>query len=211
MKITLTRTTAIGCAVATTLYMTAVLAVTGTAQVSERTPLAMGSSRITITGTSNIHAYSATTTHVRVTRALGAVPAGPEFWDALQRPGAIDAFEIAVAAATLASPKDGLDKNMHRALKVHEHADITFRLLRLEPAAVGVLKAVGMLRIAGVEREIAMDLKTVRQESGLAVKGDVQIVMTDYGIKPPTARLGMLKTDPKVTVSFETLIVVPLT
>jgi hypothetical protein len=35
--------------------------------------------------------------------------------------------------------------------------------------------------------------------------------MTDYGIKPPTAMLGMLKTDPKVTVSFETMLVVPLT
>jgi hypothetical protein len=26
--------------------------------------------------------------------------------------------------------------------------------------------------------------------------------MTDYGIAPPKAMLGMLKTDPKVTVSF---------
>jgi hypothetical protein len=35
--------------------------------------------------------------------------------------------------------------------------------------------------------------------------------MTDYGIKPPTAMLGMLKTDPKVTVTFETVLTTPLT
>ena len=28
--------------------------------------------------------------------------------------------------------------------------------------------------------------------------------MTDFGITPPKAMLGMLKTDPKVTVTFET-------
>ena len=34
--------------------------------------------------------------------------------------------------------------------------------------------------------------------------------MTDYGITPPKAMLGMLKTDPKVTVTFETVLSVPL-
>jgi hypothetical protein len=35
--------------------------------------------------------------------------------------------------------------------------------------------------------------------------------MTDYGIAPPKAMLGMLKTDPRVTVSFEAVLSVPLT
>jgi hypothetical protein len=35
--------------------------------------------------------------------------------------------------------------------------------------------------------------------------------MTDYGIKPPTAMLGLLKTDPKITVTFEAVLSVPLT
>ncbi len=35
--------------------------------------------------------------------------------------------------------------------------------------------------------------------------------MTDFGIAPPKAMLGMLKTDSKVTVSFETVLSVPLT
>jgi len=176
-------------------------------------PLAIDAARITITGTSNIHPYTASTTAVRVTRAsLGTTVAGPGFWDAIVKPGALEAFEVAIPAAQLTSPKEGLDKNMHKALKVQEHADITFRLTALEPgASAGTLKARGSLRIAGVERDVVLDLTTERHEGTLRVKGRLDLLMTDYGIKPPTAMLGMLKTDPRVTVTFETVLGVPLT
>ena len=68
-----------------------------------------------------------------------------------------------------------------------------------------------MLRIAGVEREVALDAEDQRRDAALVVTGSLPLLMTDYGIKPPTAMLGMLKTDPKVTVSFETVLAVPLT
>ena len=174
--------------------------------------LGVGSARVTIAGTSNIHPYTASTTVVRVARAqLAATVAGPEFWDNLVKPGAIEAFEIAIPAATLASTKEGLDKNMHKALKTQEHPDITFRLARVETAAAGGVKLVGTLRIAGVEREVALNATTRRNDSGLTVKGELQLLMTDYGITPPKAMLGMLKTDPKVTVTFETVLAIPLT
>ena len=172
--------------------------------------LALGSARITITGTSNIHDYTASTSTVRLTAVkLGA---GAEHsWDTVLTPGVVEQFEIAIAAASLTSPKEGLDKNMHKALKVQEHPDITFRLLRLEPAAAaGAVKATGMLRIAGVEREIAIDLQTTRHDSTLTVTGEVPLLMTDYGIKAPTAMLGMLKTDPKITITFDAAIAAPL-
>jgi polyisoprenoid-binding protein YceI len=176
-------------------------------------PLAIDSARITISGTSNIHAYTASTTTVRVTRAqLGSVEPGPELWANALRPGGVDAFEIAIPAATLTSPKDGLDKNMHKALKVTEHPDITFRLSRLEGAEEsGTVRGVGTLRVAGVEREVTLVLKTQRTNTKLTVTGEVQLLMTDFGITPPKAMLGMLKTDPKVTVTFETVLGIPLT
>jgi len=61
------------------------------------------------------------------------------------------------------------------------------------------------------EREVVLDLTTVRHDATLTVKGTLDLLMTDYGIKPPTAMLGMLKTEPKVTVTFETVLAVPLT
>ena len=68
-----------------------------------------------------------------------------------------------------------------------------------------------MLQIAGVEREVAIDITTKRTGATLDGAGPVELLMTDYGIKPPIAMLGMLKTDPKVTVTFETVLAIPLT
>jgi polyisoprenoid-binding protein YceI len=177
-------------------------------------PLALDSAKVSLAGTSNIHEYTASTTKVRIIRAqLGASAVGAEFWENALKPGTVDTFEIAVAAGTLTSPKEGLDKNMYKALKVQEFPDITFRLVRFDLAGkpAGAAKAIGMLKIAGVEREVAMDITTKRTDTTLAVQGRIELLMTDYGIKPPTAMLGMLKTDPKVTVTFETVLSVPLT
>ena len=198
------------CAIGAALAAAAMFPVSG-AEPDSRALLALDQARVSIDGTSNIHAYTASTTTVRVTRArLAGWVVGPDFWQEILKPGALEVFEIAVPAATLTSPKEGLDKNMHKALKVTEHPDITFRLVRTEPTAAGV-KATGVLQIAGVEREVVLDLTTTRADSALAVKGSLRLLMTDYGITPPKAMLGMLKTDPKVTVTFETVLTVPLT
>jgi polyisoprenoid-binding protein YceI len=192
--------------------LASVLAAIAISPLSGAAPLAIDRARVTIDGTSNIHAYTASTTTVRVTRLqLASTVAGPNFWEEIVRPGGLEAFEIAIPAATLTSPKDGLDKNMHKALRTAEFPDITFRLLRVLPGDAGALKATGVLKIAGQEREVTLDLKTLRKESTLAVSGQVQLLMTDFGIKPPTAMLGMLKTDPKVTITFETVLAIPLT
>jgi polyisoprenoid-binding protein YceI len=177
-------------------------------------PLTFATGTISIAGTSNVHAYTASTATVRVTRVqLAAAVAGPTFWEEVVKPGAVEAFEISIPAASLTSPKKDLDKNMHKALNVTEHQDITFRLRRLEPrpGAPGALRGIGVLQIAGVEREVALDLTTTRTDAGLQVHGALDLLMTDYGITPPKAMLGMLKTDPKVTVTFDTLISVPST
>jgi polyisoprenoid-binding protein YceI len=181
---------------------------------SAEVPLALDSAKVTIAGTSNIHEYTASTTKVRITRAqLGAPVAGAEFWQNALKPGAVETFELAIAAGTLTSPKEGLDKNMYKALKVQEFPDITFRLVRfdLTDKPAGAAKVIGVLKIAGVEREVAMDITTKRTDTTLTVQGRLDLLMTDYGIKPPTAMLGMLKTDPKVTVTFETVLSIPLT
>ena len=174
-------------------------------------PLKLSAARVTIAGTSNIHPFTASTTDVRMSRLVLAPPDG-DFLQSAVKPGALEAFEIVIKAASLTSPKDGLDKNMHKALKVAEFPEITFTLARTEAgAAPSTLKAIGLLKIAGVEREVALNLKVGVNASTITVIGEVPLLMTDYGIKPPTAMLGMLKTDPKITITFETVLGIPLT
>jgi len=173
-------------------------------------PLTLASATVSIAGTSNIHEWTAATTDVRVTRiALAKGVSGAGVLAAALNPGAVEAFEIAIRTAALSSPKDGVDKNMHKALKAEQFKDITFRLLRLE--AKPALRAIGMLTIAGVEREVAFELKTTATATALTITGEVPLLMTDYGITPPKAMLGMLKTDPKITVKFEVVLAAPQT
>ena len=171
-------------------------------------PVAIDSARISIAGTSNIHPYTASTTAVHVTRAQLANGAGNANWDAILKPGALEAFDVTIAAATLTSPREGLDANMHKALNVEQFPEITFRLRRIDGAA-DAQTAVGVLRIAGVDREVTLAIHTERKNAALVVKGELRLLMTDFGITPPKALMGMLKTDPKVTVTFEAALAIP--
>jgi hypothetical protein len=169
-------------------------------------PLAVDTARVVVNGTSNIHAYTAESKDVRLVTAKVANPPTAAFWADVVKPGELVAFEIALRADSLHSTKDGLDKNMHKALKAEQHPEIAFRLSRLENTPAGVKKAIGVLRVAGVEREVALDVTLTRRDAALVVTGQTAFLMTDFGITPPKAMLGMLKTDPKVTITFETVL-----
>ena len=174
-------------------------------------PLAVNTARITIAGTSNVHDWTAETTQATVTRVqFAAETAGPSFWDEVQKPGALTAFDLTIPATSLKSEKEGLDKNMFKALKTKEHPEITFKLARLEGTG-GLLKASGTLQVAGVEREITLPLKTTRKGSMLSVTGEVDVLMTDHGIAPPKAMMGMIKSDPKIKVTFELVLALATT
>ncbi|MEO6213232.1 MAG: YceI family protein [Vicinamibacterales bacterium] len=180
-------------------------------RTAAQAPLEVNAARITIAGTSNVHDWTASTTEAKVTRVqFASVPAGESFWEDAQKPGALEAFEITVPAAMLKSEKEGLDKNMYKALKTKEFPEITFRLARLEGTGAA-LKASGTLRIAGVDREITVPVKTTRKGSMLNVTGETDLLMTDYGIAPPKAMMGMIKTDPKIKITFELLLAVATT
>ena len=194
------------------LASTAALAVT-TAAVpplhAGTATLSLASGQVTIEGSSNLHPYTASTTAVRLTKVIAAAPAGA-LLDQVLQPGGIEAFDLVITASSLKSPKDAIDKNMHKALKAEEHREIAFSLRTLEPAG-DKLRAAGTLTIAGVQRDVLLDLQAQRSGDCLTVTGATDILMTDYGITPPKAMLGMLKTDPKVRVRFELVLAGPQT
>jgi polyisoprenoid-binding protein YceI len=166
------------------------------------TPLALAAARVSLEGSSNIHAFTASTTDVRVTAVeIGGTPTG-ELFDSVLQPGGLKTFDVEIAAASLSSPKDGIDKNMHKALKVREHPAIRFSLRTFESTG-DAYRAVGSLTIAGVEKEVTLTLQIQRKGAALAVTGATDLLMTDFGITPPKAMLGMLRTNPKVQIRIE--------
>lgn len=175
--------------------------------------LALSKTKVTIDGTSNVHDWTAASSTVRVAQAKVAADAkGAGFWDAVVKPGAIEAFQVVIPVTTLTSPRSGLDNNMYKALKSDKHKDITFRLKSLTPkAAAGAFTAAGVLSVAGVERDVNLDITVGRSGQNLVVRGTADILMTDFGIDPPRALLGTVRSSPNVTIKFETVVSSPLT
>jgi len=119
----------------------------------------------------------------------------------------LTALSVQVEAEGLQSNKKGMNKDAYAALKTEDFPYLTFELgevNRLEEQADGHLVDVsGELSIAGTT--LAVDLQaTCAVEAGqrVACSGDYTLNMTDYGVEPPKAMLGMVKAGEEVTVTY---------
>jgi len=177
------------------------------AQVQARGPVVVSSARVTIAGSSNVIDWSATTTAARTAnvKVTSDLPGGDFFWVGVLQPGAVSSFDLVVPVTALVSDRDNFTADLHKALKADQFPDIVFRLVRLEQRPGGAI-AHGTLQVAGVVREVALPVVTSTRNGALWVSGSIDLMMTDFGIEPPTAMLGTLKTNPKVTVRFETVL-----
>ena len=85
------------------------------------------SATLSISGTSTMHPYTVSTKALKVSAAIAsAVDA-----QALLQPGALQGFELQIPVNTFTSDKDGLTKQMFKAIKADKHPTITFRLNEL--------------------------------------------------------------------------------
>jgi polyisoprenoid-binding protein YceI len=160
----------------------------------------VNSATLSLSGTSTMHPYTVSTKALKVSAASSSAADV----QALLQPDALQGFELQIPVNTFTSDKDGLTKQMFKAMKADKHPTITFRLDSYTVEAGGAtVKPKGTLTVAGVERPIDMVLEVKEQAGRLHVRGTRDLLMTEFGIKPPTMFMGMLKTDDKVTITFE--------
>jgi len=159
------------------------------------------SAALSINGTSTMHDYTVST---KVLKVNGALTTATDIKELLQ-PGALQNFELQLPLNAFTSDKDGLTKQMFKAMKADKHPVITFKLTgyTVDPAAAGAtIKATGTLTVAGVEKPVEVMLDARESAGGLQISGSRDLLMTEFGIKPPTMFMGMLKTHDKVTIKF---------
>jgi polyisoprenoid-binding protein YceI len=101
-----------------------------------------------------------------------------------------------------------MDRLMHGALKSGEHPQIVYELTSTEPTPAGAgkyrLTTGGRTTIAGITREVEGSVEVERLDNGmLRFSGSYPLQMSDYGITPPTAMFGALRTGDRVVVHFD--------
>lgn len=120
--------------------------------------------------------------------------------------------EITVDVASIetdSSSRDAYFRDM--ALRTAEHPTATFTLTGPVTAAstpaVGEVQAVtatGELTIAGVTREVTVDLEAVLNEGSGQVAGSIPITFADFGVEAPN--LGFVSVEPDGFVEFSLVI-----
>ncbi|PXA03563.1 hypothetical protein DDZ13_11320 [Coraliomargarita sinensis] len=169
------------------------------------------SGKILITGTSSLHDWEIVGKNIAGSLTVTTTKNGERD---LEVSLPVEA-QVKIPVKSLESGKGIMDKKMFKALEGKKHENVLFVLDSLEiveadpdpeKANLQVLnvKAKGKLSIAGETRWIqfpaAIDWDAAKKL--VSVSGETDIRMTDFGIDPPTALLGTLKTGNEVKVSF---------
>ena len=150
--------------------------------------------------------------HAFLEEERGAIERGEGFGMALAAdrngyPGPRHVLEMKKELKLTPAQEAAMDKLMADALKAKTHPEIRFEMTSATPRSTNgnafVLETKGKLTIAGVTRDVAFDVQGSRNADGrYTLVGQAPIKMSDYGIKPPTAMMGTIKTGNDVKVTF---------
>jgi polyisoprenoid-binding protein YceI len=189
------------------IALTLLLAATFVAATERARFTPANASSITITGVSTVHEWSMSGSTIDGTIDIApeivAAPASAEAWTSDR--AALVSVKILVANIT--SPHDRMNRIMLDAMKAKNHPEVRYdlleaRLLKGSPDAF-VMTTRGKLTIAGVTRDVAMDVAAARNgEKRYILTGQAPLKMTDFGITPPTAMMGTIRSADQVKVSF---------
>lgn len=162
-------------------------------------PVSNSGSTLTLSGTSNVRDWQA-----RANRFRGSIFVQKEE----NRLKKVEELQFQVFSESLKSEKEKLTGNMHQLLKTGEYDFITYKLDKVENLKCNseescTLATSGVLIVAGVSKPIDLLLDMSLSEDQIVLTGNTSLLMTDFNIEPPSALLGLLKTDNEVNVDFK--------
>lgn len=119
--------------------------------------------------------------------------------------------EIVVQAKDLKGGKSTImDRLMYDALMVDEHPTITYRLTSADNATAAAsdgtftLATTGKLTLTGTTKDVKIEVTGApRADGSIRFTGSHPLKMSDYGMTPPTAMFGALRTSDDVTIHFD--------
>ena len=161
-------------------------------------------SRLTLKGKSTMHDFSSTATRLQLAIELAdVVPTGDSTLARLATPGAVKEVVLTIPVQGLKSEKEGLDKNMYKALKASANPNIVFRLHSARAgAAADEFRIEGELEVAGQTQPTEITVRATECPEGIVLEGSKALLMSSFGIKPPSMFLGTLKTNDQIVIEW---------
>ena len=151
-------------------------------------------SRLWIEGQSSVHPWT----------CEAAVPQAHLEVDATA-PEMVRALHLKVEIAGIECGNGTMNDKLREALHADKFPAIEYRLTQAErlPEAGTRIEATGDLSINGRTRRAAFQVDVKPQPDGTAqANGSIVMLMSDFGVEPPTAMLGLLRTADEITVRF---------
>lgn len=194
-----------------TLTLTVALALTlNLATAQNNSSKLQPESTMTLSGTSTIHDWEADVEQINLEADFSdelfssPAPASADF---------INALKVTVPVESIESGKGGMNNKIYGALKQEKHPNITFTFGNAEltasdeAAGTFTLNARGELNVAGQARTISFPVEgTISESENVQFTGSYKLNMKDYGIDPPSAVFGTIKSGEEVTISFDIIV-----
>ena len=156
------------------------------------------SSQLEIHGTSTAHDWDAVVGDFRGSFEL----------DSNKGIEGIQNLQFEADVLSIISGRDGMDDRLYKGMKADDYPTIGYKLTYIEEFGRGldgwtILNSKGYLTIAGEERFVIFNVEAKERTDGaIEIKGEVPLFMTDYGIKPPSALMGVIKAGNEVSIKF---------
>lgn len=162
-------------------------------------------SQIRIDGDSTVRKFSASAKLIELNGKAKNVPQATS-----RLPWTPVELEMLLAVKNLSSGERTLDEHMHENLKSEVYPQIQLKLTDFIFSETGkadspAVIASGTLSVAGITRSIEMHASLITEGPNLRIKGHKVILMSDFGITPPTMMMGALKTQDKIEISFDVI------
>ena len=162
-----------------------------------------GDSRLWIEGSSNLRDWSCEATALDASVDLDIGRDEGDGVSGLQR------VQVSVPVNALTCRSGQMDRIMYKALRADADPSCryivgSFNVVATDSDGDYSLRTLGSLRVAGRRNDVQLDVDVEQLPDGtLRAQGSLPILMTDYGITPPTALLGLVRTGNRIVVKFD--------
>lgn len=170
----------------------------------------VNTSKITVKGTSTLHDWKA---EAKVIKGNLTVIKGNDDANAIANLGDLSGMKVVVPVKELKSGESGMDDKMDDALKADDNPNITYTLNKVDSLIYKdsskqafTINTYGTLNVAGKSKNIEMKVNGKIDGNNIVFTGEKKLLMTDFGVDPPTAFFGVMKSGNQITIVYNVVL-----